>query len=185
MGRFVVIVVILLSVSCKSQKVKVKTDTKTEIKEGKVSEFVDVKNVDISEYWQKNYLKSLGLDYDFTLKSVNDKPAKLTEFRNGKLYRTIIAENGEYSENKSENRKVKGEERKDYSVDFLILQKEFEKQNITINQLQTKVEKLKIDTLKIANNIKYSLWFGGLLAVIWICERTGLFRVIKKVLNGL
>ncbi len=185
MGRFVVIVVILLSVSCKSQKVKVKTDTKTEIKEGKVSEFVDIKNVDISEYWQKNYLKSLGIDYDFTLKSMNDKPAKLTEFRNGKPYRTIIAENGEYSENKSENRKIKGEERKDYSVDFLILQKEFEKQNITINQLQTKVEKLKIDILKIANNIKYSLWFGGLLAVIWICERTGLFRVVKKVLNGL
>ncbi len=183
--RVMYVLIVAVLFGCKSLQVDTKTDTKTEITKEKVSKLAQVESVGISEYWQKNYLKSLGLDYDFTLKSVNDKPAKLTEFRNGKPYRIIIAENGEYSENKSQKEQSKSEERKDYKADFLMLQNEFEKQNTVINQLQTKIEKLKVDSIKIANNIKYLLWFAGLLAVIWIGERTGLFRVIKKFLNGL
>ncbi len=181
--RVIYILIVSLFLSCKTQQIDTKTKTKTEIKTEQTSQLTELKSVEISEYWKANDLQSLNLGYDFTLKSVNDKPAKITEFRNGKPYRTIIAQNAEYSENKTKKEQFKSEVVKDYKADFFALKKEFEKQNTIINQLQTKIEQLKIDTLKIVNNIKYFLWAFLLFLIVWIGERTGVFRMIKRLKN--
>ncbi|MGV4459735.1 hypothetical protein, partial [Ornithobacterium rhinotracheale] len=45
----------------------------------------------------------LNFGYDFTLSSKDStKPARITEYRNGKPFREIVAENATYTEKKSQ-----------------------------------------------------------------------------------
>ncbi len=183
---YILIFVISLVVSCKSQKIKTKTDTKTEIRKEQQKIFASSENVKFFEKLREENLQRESFNYDFSLKSKDaDKPAKLTEFRNGKPYRTLLAENAEYTENRHKQKNSDKSYSKELQVNYEALKKEFEKQNITIHQLQTKVEELQNNSSKIANNIKYTLWLLILITIIWIAERTGIFKLLKRLLNGL
>ncbi len=183
---YILIFVISLVVSCKSQKIKTKTDTKTEIRKEQQKISVSSESVKFFEKLREENLQHESFNYDFSLKSQDaTKPARLTEFRNGKPYRTLLAENAEYTEKRQKNQISDKVYSKQLKANYDAFKKEFEKQNVTIHQLQTKIEKLQNNSSKITNKIKYTLWLLILIAIIWIAERTGLFRVIKRILSGL
>lgn len=180
------VVVFLVLFSCKSQKIDNKEERKTEIEgQQETSKKQEVSGSLVNRF-KSYHFENEFLNYDFSLESQDaSHPARLTEWRNGKPYRTLVAENANYSENKSQKARTKSQEIKDYTADFSALKTAFTSQNTKIIQLNKKIEKLKIDNLKIANNIKYLLWLLLAFAGIWIAERSGLFRLIKRFLNGL
>ncbi len=122
---------------CKSQKIDTKTTTKTET----TRQSVESLELQKKSFEFKNFEDLKSENFNISLKSTNDKPAKITEFRQGKPYRSIVVENAEYSEVKKseasvqEKRTVEINEQKEK----LILQAE------QINELKTKVEKLEFD----------------------------------------
>lgn len=171
---------------CKTQRVNTKTNTQTDARTHQKSIATESKTVNFNSSFQAKNLNSKNLNYDFTLKSQDvNKPAKLTEFRNGKPYRTLLAENAEYTEKKSNKTALNQFFNKNIQDNYKAFKQEISNQTTVINQLQQKVEELKINNTKIATNIKYLLWLIGLLSVIWIGERTGIFSRIKQYLNSL
>lgn len=170
----------LMAIGCKTQKTKTKTEIKTEIQKQETKAEVQQENYKIQGSQTNTSFENEILNYNFSLESKDaSNPAIVTEYRNGKPYRSIVAQNANYSENKSQEARTKSQEIKDYSADFSSLKTAFESQNTRIVQLQKKVEILKVENLKIANNIKYLLWFLIAFAGVWIAERSGLFSLIK------
>ncbi len=180
------LILILIAISCKSRKVEKSVEQKTELRKKEVTTETESKKAIVSERLENKEVKNEVVNYDFELKS-NDafKPAVIKEYRQGKPYRTIIATNAVYNENRKKKQQYNKQLTKDYSIELTKVFKAFLVQKMEINELKIENEQLKSDTLKIANNIKYILWFLGLLSVIWIGERTGFFRLLKKFLNGL
>lgn len=181
--RYLILLIVLL-LGCKSQQSNTKTTTNSNSQRQEIKTENQEINGSLANHFQANKLENEVLNYNFDLKSTNEnKPAIVTEYRNGKPYRSIVAHNANYSENKKIKEQSKQEFRKDYTADFSALKSAFQQQNSTIVQLQKKVEKLKADNFKIANNIKYLLWFLIAFACIWIAERSGLFVLFKRLLK--
>ncbi len=173
----VIFAVFLHLVGCKSQKIDTKMTTKTETTRQSVESLqLKEKSFEFSEFQD---LKSEN--FNISLKSTNDKPAKVVEYRQGKPYRSIVVENAEYSESKEDKQVIK----ENFTTEINTLKSKVITQKEQINELKTKVEKVEIDNMQLSKNFKYLLYFLILLSIIWICERTGLFRVVKKLLNGL
>lgn len=180
------LILTLMLFSCKSQKIDNKEERKTEIEGQQETSGKQEVSGSLVNRFKSYHFDNEILNYDFSLESQDTShPARLTEWRNGKPYRTLVAENANYSENKSQSKADKQEETKDYTADFSALKTAFKRQNTRIVELQKKVEKLKIDNFKIANNIKYLLWLLLAFAGIWIAERSGLLKLTKRLLNGL
>ncbi len=106
-SKIVIVLILLFAVflqlvGCKSQKIDTKTTTKTETTRQSVERLeLKEKSFKFSEFQD---LKSEN--FNISLKSTNDKPAKITEFRQGKPYRSIVVENAEYSEVKKSEASV-------------------------------------------------------------------------------
>ncbi len=128
----------------------------------------------------KNFEDLKSENFNISLKSTNDKPAKITEFRQGKPYRSIVVENAEYSEVKEGKQVVK----ENFTTEINTLKNKVVTQKEQIKELKTKVEKLEFDNMQLSKNFKYLLYVLILLSVIWICERSGLFRLVKRFFNS-
>ncbi|MDY3521585.1 hypothetical protein PG614_08275 [Riemerella anatipestifer] len=179
-----VLSIALLAVGCKTQKTK--TDTKTEsVQETKTEMVENTEQVQNQRKQVQEAIKKVELfNYNFTLKSQDTtQPARLTEYREGKPFRTLEVRNATYTEVKSAKDSTENKRVKDFESKYLALQHISEIQEAKINHLQRAQEQMKVEGNKLANNFKYAVWLLLLIAVIWICERTGLFRWFKNRLK--
>lgn len=181
----IIMVATLVSVaSCKTKKVTTETETQTTqtIQTEKVDKVQ--KSESLSEQVQEEKRSVNTFNYDFILKSQDTtQPARLTEYRDGKPYRSLEVHNAYYSEGKSVKDSIDYKKYKELSSKFEELQQHSEQQKTDISQLKKEVEKLTIEGNKLANNFKYALWVLFAIALIWICERSGLFIWFKRLLK--
>nr|WP_153829203.1 hypothetical protein [Ornithobacterium rhinotracheale] len=126
----------------------------------------------------------LNFGYDFTLSSKDStKPARITEYRNGKPFREIVAENATYTEKKSQKDSSNHKHSSELYGRINELQTRLEKQQISISALEKKTIKQKQDNIKLANNFKYLLWAVILFGIVYIGSSTGIFKAFKRLLN--
>ncbi|SDE81186.1 hypothetical protein [Riemerella columbipharyngis] len=114
---------------------------------------------------QEDYQLSLkNFGYDFTLKSQDStKPARITEYRNGKPYREIVAKNAVYTEKKNQKDSTESRRVTELTVQINALKTQVESQQEQIKTMEVEQVKTKTDTMKIAYNFKYLLWVVMLL----------------------
>ncbi|MDY3363324.1 hypothetical protein JSO61_009505 [Riemerella anatipestifer] len=178
------LLIALLAVSCKTKKVTI--DTKTEsvqvTKTEKLESLEQVQNH--SESVQEAINKVELFNYNFTLKSQDTtQPARLTEYREGKPFRTLEVKNATYTEGKAISDSTENKKVTDFESRYTQLKELSEKQELRIKQLKREQEQIRVEGNKLANNFKYALWLLLLIAVIWICEQAGLFRWFKSRLK--
>ncbi|MDY3547373.1 hypothetical protein PG291_01995 [Riemerella anatipestifer] len=179
-----VLSIALLAVGCKT--VKTKTDTKTEsVKETKTEMVENTEQMQNQREQVQEAIKKVELfNYNFTLKSQDTtQPARLTEYREGKPFRTLEVKNATYTEGKAIKDSTENNRIKDFESRYTQLKELSERQDQQIKQLKREQERLTVEGNKLANNFKYALWLLLLIAVIWICERAGLFRWFKSCLK--
>ncbi|AZZ59138.1 hypothetical protein AWB57_08960 [Riemerella anatipestifer] len=178
------LLIALLAVSCKTKKVTI--DTKTEsvqvTKTEKLESLEQVQNH--SESVQEAIKKVELFNYNFTLKSQDTtQPARLTEYREGKPFRSLEVRNAVYTEGKSVKDSIEHKRVQDFIRYISNVVNTVQEQRTQINQLKREQEQIRVEGNKLANNFKYALWLLLLIAVIWICERAGLFRWFKSRLK--
>lgn len=174
----------LLAVGCKTKKVT--TDTRAEsIRETKTEMVENTKQVQNQREQVQEAIKKVELfNYNFTLKSQDTtQPARLTEYREGKPFRTLEVKNATYTEGKAIKDSTENKKVADFESQYIQLKELSEKQELRIKQLKREQEQIRVEGNKLANNFKYALWLLLLIAVIWICERAGLFRWFKSCLK--
>ncbi|WP_434575560.1 hypothetical protein [Riemerella anatipestifer] len=179
-----VLSIALLAIGCKTQKTK--TDTKTEsVQETKTEKLESLERVqNHSESVQEAIKKVELFNYNFTLKSQDTtQPARLTEYREGKPFRTLEVKNATYTEGKAINDSTENKKVADFESQYAQLKELSERQVQQIKQLKREQEQMRIEGNKLTNNFKYALWLLLLIAIIWICERAGLFRWFKSRLK--
>lgn len=178
------LLIALLAVSCKTKKVTI--DTKTEsVQVTKTEKLESLEQVQNKREQVQEMLKKVELfNYNFTLKSQDTtQPARLTEYREGKPFRTLEVKNATYTEGKAINDNTENKKVTDFESQYTQLKELSEKQELRIKQLKREQEQMRIEGNKLANNFKYALWLLLLIAIIWICERAGLFRWFKSRLK--
>lgn len=171
--------------SCKTRELKRHIDTETFLE--KKSDFWRIENTDfgLNEKQEDYKFRFENLSYDFTLKSQDStQPAVITEYREGKPYRVLTAKNAVYNEHKKITDSTKNKKFGKLNLKYSNLLALYSQQNLRIKKLEQENERLKIEGNRLANNFKYALWFLLSISLIWICERTGLFRWFKTVLNA-
>ncbi|MDY3337776.1 hypothetical protein PG279_01120 [Riemerella anatipestifer] len=175
-----VLSIALLMVGCKTKKVI--TDTQAEsVQKTKTEKLESLEQVqNHSESVQEAIKKVELFNYNFTLKSQDTtQPAKLTEYREGKPFRTLEVRNATYTEGKAIKDSTENKKVTDFESQYTQLKELSEKQELRIKQLKREQEQMRIEGNKLANNFKYALWLLLLIAIIWICERAGLVRWFK------
>ncbi|MGV4517197.1 hypothetical protein ACQ1R0_01545 [Ornithobacterium rhinotracheale] len=126
----------------------------------------------------------LNFGYDFTLSSQDStKPARITEYRNGKPFREIVAENATYTEKKSQKDSSNHKHSSELYGKISELQTQLERQQFSISALEKITIKQKQDNIKLANNFKYLLWAVILFGIVYIGSSTGVFKAFKRLLN--
>ncbi|MGY5552029.1 hypothetical protein ACXA18_09480 [Riemerella anatipestifer] len=181
-----VLSIALLAVGCKTQKTK--TDTKTEsVQETKTEMVENTEQVQNQREQVQEAIKKVELfNHNFTLKSQDTtQPARLTEYREGKPFRSLEVRNAVYTEGKAISDSTENKKVTDFDSKYLALQHISEIQEAKINHLQRTQEQIQIEGNKLANNFKLLLWLLLLIAIIWICERAGLFRWFKSSLKNI
>ncbi|MDD1525537.1 hypothetical protein CYV15_08890 [Riemerella anatipestifer] len=179
-----VLSIALLAVGCKTQKTK--TDTKTEsVQETKTEMVENTEQVQNQREQVQEAIKKVELfNHNFTLKSQDTtQPARLTEYREGKPFRSLEVRNAVYTEGKSVKDSIEHKRVQDFIRYISNVVNTVKEQRTQINQLKREQEHIRIEGNKLANNFKYALWLLLLIAVIWVCERTGLFRWFKSRLK--
>ncbi|MDY3352218.1 hypothetical protein PG357_09535 [Riemerella anatipestifer] len=179
-----VLSIALLAVGCKTQKTK--TDTKTEsVQETKTEIVENTEQVQNQRKQVQEAIKKVELfNYNFTLKSQDTtQPARLTEYREGKPFRTLEVKNATYTEGKAIKDSTENKKATDFESRYTQLKEFSEKQELRMKQLKRELEQIRVEGNKLANNFKYVLSLLLLIAVIWICERAGLFRWFKSRLK--
>ncbi|WP_161531325.1 hypothetical protein [Riemerella anatipestifer] len=179
-----VLSIALLAVGCKTQKTKM--DIKTESVQKTKTEMVEnTERVQNQREQAQEAIKKVELfNYNFTLKSQDTtQPARLTEYREGRPFRTLEVRNATYTEGKAIKDSTENKKATDFESQYAQLKELSEKQELRIKQLKREQEQMRIEGNKLANNFKYALWLLLLIAIIWICERAGLFRWFKSRLK--
>ncbi|MGV4490887.1 hypothetical protein, partial [Ornithobacterium rhinotracheale] len=111
----------------------------------------------------------LNFGYDFTLSSQDStKPARSTEYRNGKPFREIVAENATYTEKKSQKDSSNHKHSNELYGRISELQTRLEHQQVSISALEKITIRQKQDNIKLANNFKYLLWAVILFGIVYI-----------------
>lgn len=182
--KYFIVVLMFCLLGCKTQKTHTKTDVKSISNTGAIQLNRQNEKFDFNQE-QKDYnLSSFGFGYNVSLQSKDStKPAILTEFRDGKPYRSLEIQNGSYTENKAVKDSSVNERYKVLEAQINTLETIISKQNTELKELRQSDETTKIEMDKITNNFKYLLWFLLLIAVIWIAERSGLFGLFKQLLK--
>ncbi|MXV37657.1 hypothetical protein GO491_03030 [Flavobacteriaceae bacterium Ap0902] len=175
---------ILLFWGCKTQKTHTKTDVKSITNTGAIQLNRQNEKFDFNQT-QKDYnLSSFGFGYNVSLSSKDStKPAVLTEFRDGKPYRSLEVQNGSYTENKAVKDSSISEKYKVLETQINTLETIISQQNSELKELRQLDETTKVEMDKITNNFKYLLWVLLAIALIWIGQGTGLFMVFKRLLK--
>ncbi|MGQ2168453.1 hypothetical protein [Ornithobacterium rhinotracheale] len=126
----------------------------------------------------------LNFGYDFTLSSQDStKPARITEYRNGKPFREIVAENATYTEKKSQKDSSNHKHSSELYGRISELQTQLERQQFSISALKEITIRQKQDNIKLANNFKYLLWAVILFGIVYIGSSAGIFKAFKRFLN--
>lgn len=178
------LLIVLLAISCKTKKVI--TDTKTESVQENHTEKVEATQLveNHTEKVQEEVKSTKVFNYDFTLKSQNtNQPAILTEYREGKPYRSLEVRNATYTEGKTIKDNIEHKRVQDFIRYINHIVNTVEEQRTQINQLKKEQTEMRVEGSKLANNFKYALWVFILICTIWICERAGLFRWFKSRLK--
>ncbi|MGV4502180.1 hypothetical protein, partial [Ornithobacterium rhinotracheale] len=111
------------------------------------------------------------------------KPARITEYRNGKPFREIVAENATYTEKKSQKDSSNHKHSNELYGRISELQTRLEHQQVSISALEKITIRQKQDNIKLANNFKYLLWAVILFGIVYIGSSTGIFKAFKRLLN--
>ncbi|MCK0199252.1 hypothetical protein [Ornithobacterium rhinotracheale] len=184
MRNLILILLLILLSNCKTQTAKIESRTISEMQQN--GELLKVKKSDFSylEKTENSQNSLLNFGYDFTLSSQDStKPARITEYRNGKPFREIVAKNATYTEKKSQKDSSNHKHNSELYGRISELQTQLERQQFSISALEKITIKQKQDNIKLANNFKYLLWAVILFGIVYIGSSTGIFKAFKRLLN--
>ncbi|AFL98356.1 hypothetical protein ACQ1Q1_01245 [Ornithobacterium rhinotracheale] len=184
MRNVIFVLLLILLLNCKTQTAKMESRVFTEVQQNE--QFLRLNKSDFSylEKTDNSQNSLLNFGYDFTLSSKDStKPARITEYRNGKPFREIVAENATYTEKKSQKDSSNHKHSNELYGRISELQTRLEHQQVSISALEKITIRQKQDNIKLANNFKYLLWAVILFGIVYIGSSTGIFKAFKRLLN--